>query len=55
MKRAPFRIFPKPPSVCFTSCIEFAIRKAPTAAPPIIIISKGRALMMMSNLPPAIV
>jgi hypothetical protein len=47
--------FPKAPSTCLTSCIEFDMTKAPIAAPPIIIISKGSAPTMMPNLPPAMV
>jgi hypothetical protein len=33
--------------------MSFEIRKAPTAAPPIMIISKGKALRMIPILPPA--
>jgi hypothetical protein len=52
LKAAPLNTLPKPWSVCFTSCMEFDIRKAPVAAPPIAQTSKGRAVMMMPNLPP---
>ena len=36
-----FQDFAEAGQVCFTSCMEFAITKAPTAAPPIVQISNG--------------
>ena len=46
-------ILPKPPPAAITVLNELPIRKAPIAAPPIIIISKGAALMITSKWPPA--
>ena len=45
-------ILPKPPSVCFTSCMLFAITKVPIAAPPMVSISNGIASISGSMLPP---
>ncbi len=52
VEAAPFRIFLKPPSVCFTSCIELDMRNVPIAAPPIVSSSNGIASISGSRLPP---
>jgi len=40
-------------TVCLIALISFPIRKAPVAAPTIIIISKGSECRMIPSLPPA--
>jgi hypothetical protein len=53
LNAAPFRIFLKPPIVCFTWCMLLDMMKVPIAAPPIVSSSNGMASMSGSTLPPA--